>query len=78
MLLLMLASNAVAHRIFPLVFVCDFLQCMIATVSPASFNTDETLSTLQYANRAKNIKNETHRNEVCVVVHACGGGGRHA
>lgn len=39
------------------------LTCMIATVSPASFNTDETLSTLQYANRAKNIKNETHRNE---------------
>jgi hypothetical protein len=43
------------------------LTVMIATVSPAGVNYDETLSTLQYANRAKNIKNETRRNEVCVA-----------
>lgn len=29
---------------------------MIAAISPADYNYDETLSTLRYANRAKNIK----------------------
>jgi kinesin family protein 3/17 len=36
---------------------------MIATLSPASYNYDETLSTLRYANRAKNIKNKPVINE---------------
>ncbi len=36
---------------------------MVAAISPASDNYDETLSTLNYANRAKNIKNVTKRNE---------------
>lgn len=36
---------------------------MIAAVSPASDNYDETLSTLRYANRAKNIKNKPKINE---------------
>ncbi|KAI8844459.1 P-loop containing nucleoside triphosphate hydrolase protein [Chytriomyces cf. hyalinus JEL632] len=36
---------------------------MIATLSPASYNFDETLSTLRYANRAKNIKNKPKINE---------------
>ncbi|KAG4085752.1 kinesin-domain-containing protein [Neocallimastix lanati (nom. inval.)] len=36
---------------------------MIATLSPASYNYDETLSTLRYANRAKNIKNKPKINE---------------
>ena len=31
---------------------------MIAALSPADYNYDETLSTLRYANRAKNIKNK--------------------
>lgn len=31
---------------------------MIACVSPAEFNYDESLSTLQYASRARNIKNK--------------------
>ena len=31
--------------------------CIIATVSPASHSVEETLSTLEYAHRAKNIKN---------------------
>lgn len=30
---------------------------MIAAISPADYNYDETLSTLRYASRAKQIKN---------------------
>merc|ERR1719253_629096 len=37
--------------------------CMIAALSPADYNMDETLSTLRYANRAKNIKNKPKINE---------------
>ncbi|VDP62761.1 unnamed protein product [Heligmosomoides polygyrus] len=36
---------------------------MIACVSPSDNNYDETLSTLRYANRAKNIKNKPKINE---------------
>ncbi|KAM9495958.1 kinesin-like protein KIF3C [Clarias gariepinus] len=36
---------------------------MVATLGPASFNYDETLTTLRYANRAKNIKNVPRVNE---------------
>lgn len=36
---------------------------MIANIGPSSFNHDETISTLKYANRAKNIKNDVHLNE---------------
>jgi len=36
---------------------------MIAALSPASDNYEETLSTLRYANRAKNIKNKPKVNE---------------
>jgi hypothetical protein len=36
---------------------------MIATMSPASYNFDESLSSLRYANRAKNIKNKPKINE---------------
>ena len=36
---------------------------MVATVGPASYNYDETLTTLRYANRAKNIKNKPKINE---------------
>ncbi|CAF3279197.1 unnamed protein product [Rotaria socialis] len=36
---------------------------MIAAISPAHDNYEETLSTLRYANRAKNIKNKPHINE---------------
>ncbi|OQV16533.1 Kinesin-like protein KIF3B [Hypsibius exemplaris] len=36
---------------------------MVANVGPASYNIEETLSTLRYANRAKNIKNTPHINE---------------
>jgi len=36
---------------------------MIAAISPAADNYDETLSTLRYANRAKNIKNKPKVNE---------------
>lgn len=36
---------------------------MVANVGPADWNYDETLSTLRYANRAKNIKNKPRINE---------------
>ncbi|KAM6216943.1 kinesin-like protein KIF17 [Rhynchocyon petersi] len=36
---------------------------MVACLSPADNNYDESLSTLRYANRAKNIKNQPHINE---------------
>lgn len=39
--------------------------CIIATVSPAVHCLEETLSTLDYAHRAKNIKNKP---EVCYLV----------
>ena len=43
---------------------------MIANIGPADYNFDETISTLRYANRAKNIKNKPRINEdpkVCAV-----------
>jgi hypothetical protein len=36
---------------------------MIAAISPSDFNYEETLSTLRYANRAKNIQNRARINE---------------
>lgn len=36
---------------------------MIANVGPADYNMDETLSTLRYASRAKNIQNKPRINE---------------
>ena len=36
---------------------------MIAAISPADYNLDETLGTLRYASRAKNIKNKPKVNE---------------
>ena len=45
---------------FDLIF-CTTLQ--IANCGPADYNYDETLSTLRYANRAKNIKNKAKINE---------------
>jgi len=36
---------------------------MIAAISPADYNFDETLTTLRYASRAKNIKNKPRVNE---------------
>ncbi|TMS38717.1 hypothetical protein L596_005377 [Steinernema carpocapsae] len=36
---------------------------MVANIGPASYNFEETLSTLRYANRAKNIKNKPKINE---------------
>ena len=39
------------------------LTVMIANVGPAASNAEETLSTLRYANLAKNIKNKPRVNE---------------
>ncbi len=36
---------------------------MIANVGPSGYNYDETVSTLKYASRAKNIKNDVRINE---------------
>jgi len=36
---------------------------MIANIGPVDYNYDETVNTLRYANRAKNIKNKPHINE---------------
>ena len=36
---------------------------MIANIGPADYNFDESISTLRYANRAKNIKNKAKINE---------------
>ena len=36
---------------------------MIATISPSSQNTEETLSTLRYACQARKIINRNHINE---------------
>jgi hypothetical protein len=36
---------------------------MVANVGPAAGNSDETLSTLRYANRAKSIQNKPKINE---------------
>lgn len=36
---------------------------MVANIGPASYNYEETLSTLRYANRAKKINNQPRINE---------------
>jgi kinesin family protein 18/19 len=42
---------------------------MIANVSPAAYSFEETLNTLKYANRAKNIKTKVSRNVLNVDYH---------
>ena len=42
---------------------CYSKTVMIAALSPADINYDETLSTLRYADRAKQIKNKAVVNE---------------
>ena len=42
-----------------------YFCCYISAISPADVNYSETLSTLRYANRAKNIINKPTVNEVC-------------
>lgn len=39
------------------------MTCMVAAISPASVNYDETLSTLRYAERASKIENAVTKNE---------------
>lgn len=40
-----------------------FWSFQVANIGPADYNYDETISTLRYANRAKNIKNQARINE---------------
>lgn len=39
------------------------LKFQIANIGPADYNYDESISTLRYANRAKNIQNKAKINE---------------
>lgn len=41
----------------------SLLVFQVANCGPADYNFDETIATLRYANRAKNIKNKAHINE---------------
>lgn len=61
-------SAALAHLLASRLLVQDSLggntkTVMMAAISPADYNYDETLSTLRYANRAKSIKNKPVINE---------------
>lgn len=47
------------------------LTVMVAAISPADYNFDETLGTLRYADRAKSIKNATKKNEVWLLEVVC-------
>lgn len=42
---------------------------MISNVSPSTLSYEDTFNTLQYANRAKNIKTKVRANEINVVMH---------
>lgn len=42
---------------------------MISNVSPSTLSYEDTFNTLQYANRAKNIKTKVRANEINLVVH---------
>ena len=42
---------------------------MIANIAPSSSNYEDTHNTLKYANRAKNIKTNVHRNVLKVEYH---------
>ena len=48
---------------FSMTFIISLLLCQIAALSPADINYDETLSTLRYADRAKQIKTKASVNE---------------
>jgi kinesin family protein 3/17 len=41
---------------------------MVANLGPADYNFDETMSTLRYADRAKQIKNKPRINEGRVAL----------
>ena len=43
--------------------ICPLVSLQCANFGPADYNYDETISTLRYANRAKNIKNKAKINE---------------
>lgn len=47
----------------PFFSITPFLSFQFANIGPASYNFDETVSTLRYANRAKNIQNVVRINE---------------
>ena len=44
-------------------YCCVMFSIQCANIGPAEYNYDETISTLRYANRAKNIQNKAKINE---------------
>nr|CAD7429642.1 unnamed protein product [Timema monikensis] len=60
----LVVTNVYIPSVRTLVLSCN--QCLhpqCANIGPADYNYDETISTLRYANRAKNIKNRARVNE---------------
>jgi len=55
------------HYIQSIKFI--FIYFLFTAISPADVNYAETLSTLRYANRAKNIINKPTVNEVTITKH---------
>ena len=45
------------------------LTFMVVTISPSSSQFEETINTLKYANRAKNIKSKVVENKKLVEIH---------
>lgn len=59
----LLHSFSLFHSLFFSLLLGNTKTCMIANCGPADYNYDETLSTLRYASRAKQIKNKPKINE---------------
>lgn len=60
---LMYCNNLFVGASFKIFLFFHSKTIMIAALSPADINYDETLSTLRYADRAKKIKNKAVVNE---------------
>ena len=57
------SENTLASTLCSTTRLAAFLKTQVANVSPADYNTDETVGTLRYASRAKKIQNTVTRNE---------------
>lgn len=58
-----LKSPSAVNKIYTSAILVPFIFHQCANIGPAEYNYDETISTLRYANRAKNIKNKAKINE---------------
>ena len=57
------ASHLILCRLSPDSLGGNARTIMVANMGPAAYNYDESVTTLRYANRAKNIKNKPKINE---------------